>query len=88
MSKQYDNEKRFALFKNDKANNPKRPDYRGTIQINGQEYKMSGWLKESAKGEFISGQIEVAQPKPDAQPQSDPTPAPKPAARDDEEVPF
>ena len=42
----YDNEKKFALFKNDKGDNPKRPDYRGEITLNGAVYKMSAWLAE------------------------------------------
>jgi len=29
----YDNTNKIAIFKNDKGDNPKRPDYRGTLNI-------------------------------------------------------
>lgn len=34
-----------ALFRNDKGDNPARPDYRGDIMLNGVLYEISGWLK-------------------------------------------
>lgn len=34
-----------ALFKNDKGENPSRPDYRGDICINGEVYELAAWLK-------------------------------------------
>lgn len=50
MTQQYDNELRGSLFKNDKDGNEARPDYTGTCQIGGVEYRMAAWLKESASG--------------------------------------
>ncbi len=50
MPEQYDNEMRFALFKNDKEGNEKRPDYRGTMQIGGVAYVLSAWIKTSKAG--------------------------------------
>lgn len=47
---QYDNELRGSLFKNDKEGNEARPDYTGTCQIGGVEYRMAAWLKEAASG--------------------------------------
>ena len=46
---EYDNTNRGVLFKNDKGNNPKRPDYRGSANWNGAEFNISGWVKESKK---------------------------------------
>ncbi len=46
-----------ALFKTDpakKAENPKRPDYRGDCMIDGQKYRISAWIKEGQKGKFMS----------------------------------
>lgn len=34
-----------ALFKNDKGDNPARPDYRGDIMLGGKLYEVSGWIK-------------------------------------------
>lgn len=34
-----------AMFKNDKGDNPARPDYRGDIMLGGVLYEVSGWIK-------------------------------------------
>jgi hypothetical protein len=39
-----------ALFKNNEKETENHPDYKGSIKINGQEFWLSAWLKESAKG--------------------------------------
>ena len=61
----YDNELKFALFKNDKGDNQSRPDYRGTITVGGVEYTLSGWIAESKKdgSKYIRGQAQVAKPR-------------------------
>jgi hypothetical protein len=56
----------FSLFKNDKGDNEKRPDYTGDgMGLDGTPIKVSAWLKDGAKGKFMSCQIkrkdEVAQ---------------------------
>ena len=47
----YDNTNSGALFKNDKGGNEKRPDYRGTLNVDGKDYDLSAWLKSSKKGD-------------------------------------
>jgi uncharacterized protein (DUF736 family) len=47
---QYDNTNTGALFSNDKGDNPKRPDYKGKLNYEGQEISVSGWIKESKNG--------------------------------------
>ena len=37
-----------ALFKNDKGDNPARPDYRGDIMLGGKLYEISAWIKPVA----------------------------------------
>ena len=58
---EYDNTNRGVLFKNDKGNNPKRPDYRGSANWNGAEFNISGWVKESKKdgSKFLSNIMTV-----------------------------
>jgi hypothetical protein len=34
-----------ALFKNDKGDNPARPDYRGDVMVGGVVYELSAWIK-------------------------------------------
>ena len=87
MSEPYNNELTFRLFKNDKGDNPKRPDYRGEVQIAGVEYKLSGWISEVKSGEkagtkYIRGKVERKESAP-------PRPAqPQPSHTDTEDVPF
>ena len=42
------------LFKNDKGDNPQRPDYRGAVTAHGVGYRLSGWLKQGENGPFLS----------------------------------
>lgn len=43
-----------ALFKNDKQGVEKRPDYRGDCKIDGKVLEISAWIKDGAKGKFMS----------------------------------
>ncbi len=45
----YDNNMRGVLFKNDKGDNDKRPDYTGTCEIDGVQMKMAAWVRTSSK---------------------------------------
>ena len=46
----FDNTNRGALFKNDKGDNPARPDYNGKINVEGKDFWISAWLKKSNAG--------------------------------------
>lgn len=51
----FNNELRGALFRNDKGDNPARPDYRGRCQLAGIGYRISGWVRTSQAGQnFLS----------------------------------
>jgi hypothetical protein len=43
-----------TLFKNDRKESEKHPDYKGDATINGQPMWISAWIKEGAKGKFMS----------------------------------
>jgi hypothetical protein len=43
-----------AIFKNDKKESDKQPDYKGNIMLNGKQYELAGWIKTGAKGPFLS----------------------------------
>lgn len=59
---EYDNTNRGALFDNDKGDNPKRPDMTGSLNIEGTDYRLSVWKRQSKSGqEFLSISAEVAQ---------------------------
>ena len=48
-----------ALFRNEKGDNPKRPDYRGEALVDGVEYRVSAWVKDGKKGKFLSMAIDA-----------------------------
>jgi hypothetical protein len=43
-----------SLFKNDRKETDKHPDYQGSILINGEDFWLSAWIKKGAKGTFMS----------------------------------
>jgi len=49
MPEQKDNQ--GALFKNDKGDNDKRPDYRGPLTIKGEEGELAAWISKSKQGQ-------------------------------------
>lgn len=56
----YDNANSGALFKNDKDGNDKRPDYRGTLNVDGADYWLSAWIKIAKSGDkFMSLQVQA-----------------------------
>ena len=78
--KKYDDKNRGALFRNDRKNGDKSPDYKGSINIGGAEHWINGWIRESKTGEkFMSLSV---RPKGEA-------PAKKAPAQDfNDEIPF
>ena len=89
MSKEWDNRNSGALFKADKQNNPKRPDYNGSINVDGRDYWISAWIKEGAKGKFMSLAVKPKDEQPGGHPDRFRKP-PKPAIDepDESDIPF
>ena len=46
---QYDNSNRGAIFKNEDKQQDNHPDYKGSLNVNGVDLWVSGWLKTSEK---------------------------------------
>jgi hypothetical protein len=81
----YDNTNRWTLNKNDRKEKETHPDYKGSINVNGVDYWLDGWIKEGANGKFISGSL-----KPKDQQRTNGAPErrePQPIDLDDE-APF
>jgi hypothetical protein len=53
----YDNTNTGALFKNVEKDeeHPNWPDYKGSINVGGQEFWLSAWVKEGKEGSKIAG---------------------------------
>ena len=46
---QYDNSNRGTIFKNEDKQQDNHPDYKGSLNVNGVDLWVSGWLKTSEK---------------------------------------
>lgn len=87
----YDNTNTGALFRADKGDNPKRPDYRGSVNVDGRDYWLSAWIKTSKKGDkYMSLQVQAkdAQPAPKGDPAAYASVKGAPMPDFDDQVPF
>jgi len=48
---EYDNTNRGVMFKNDRKEKETHPDLKGSINIDGKEFWLSGWSKVTGKGD-------------------------------------
>ena len=84
---EYDNTNRGVLFKNDKGDNPKRPDYTGNLDVGGREYELAAWIQESKKGlKYMALKVQLPEGESDI-----PVPAATTGASNagsDDEIPF
>lgn len=97
----YDNTDRGVLFKNDRKASENHPDYKGSINVAGEEFWLSAWIKEGGKGKFMSLSIQPkeAQQRPQSSRGGGPVqrqaPQRRPAQNDsfnddfaDDDIPF
>ena len=78
-----ENDNSGAVFKNDRKEQEKQPDYKGSLTVNGSEYWISAWLNESKNGQKYMGlkvNLKEQQQAP-AAPKND-------AVEFDDDVPF
>jgi uncharacterized protein (DUF736 family) len=79
--KKLDDKNRGTLFRNDRKDGDKSPDYKGSINIGGVEHWISGWIRQSKTGEkFMSLSVK---------PKEETAPAKKAPDQDfNDEIPF
>ena len=63
MSEKYDNTNSGVLFKNDeKAEGDKKPNYTGKLNVQGKDWRLAAWVRESKSGtKFLS--LSLSEPK-------------------------
>lgn len=90
MPEQYDNTNRGALFKNDRKETDKQPDYTGKINVKGTEQRLAGWIRQSKSGQtYLS--IEASDPLPEGWVNEKPADKPEgPSASNqvEDDIPF
>ncbi len=69
MARQYDNTNTLMLFRNDRKESPKHPDWKGTYtDSQNVEYWADAWLNSSVNGDYIKCKIgKRKEPRPDYQ---------------------
>lgn len=92
---EYDNTNRGVLFVNDRKEKDTHPDRKGTINIEGREFWLSGWIKENDRGKFLSLSVtpkdEGGNRQQGQQPGQRPAPytgKPDVDTGDDDDIPF
>lgn len=51
-----------VLFRNDKKDNDRAPEYKGNITVGGQDYWLSAWIKEGKSGKFMGLAVSPKEP--------------------------
>jgi hypothetical protein len=52
---EYDNTNRGVLFENDRKETENQPDYTGSLDVDGEEFRLAAWIRESQQGqEYMS----------------------------------
>lgn len=77
----YDNTNTGIIKRNDKGDNPQRPDYKGSLDVDGKQYWVAGWVRKRKDDgtPFLSIKIEAKEQQPAAAPAaSDPSAPPPP----------
>jgi uncharacterized protein (DUF736 family) len=86
---EYDNTNRGAMFENTKKQTSNHPDHTGTINVEGVEFWLSSWVKNSKSGKtFFSLSIKRKEPIGDLREAVKPEAAGGAAGFIDDDVPF
>lgn len=53
---QFDNTNTGMLARNKNKDSDKHPDFKGSINVNGEEFWLAGWIREGKEGGKMEGQ--------------------------------
>jgi hypothetical protein len=82
-NKQNQRDNSGVLFKSDKIENERSPQYKGNITVEGKDYWISAWVKEGKSGKFMGLAVS---PKEEYKPK--PSERSKVTNFDDSDLPF
>lgn len=84
---EYDNTNRGILSRNERKEKDSHPDMKGTINIDGVDYWLSGWTKtkKDGSGKFLSLSVEPKEQKAPAKPAAK---RPSKVEEMDDDIPF
>jgi hypothetical protein len=82
----YDNRDRGALFKNDRKDGEKSPDYKGEIDVGGQVHWLNAWIRVAKSGQKYMAL--TVKPKLDQSAKTERTYATRRDDFHDDEIPF
>lgn len=78
-----------SLFKNDRKESDRHPDYQGTATIDGKQFYMSAWLKEGRNGKWMSFAFKPKLMSDRGSPPTGGRNDPRPSQQDpDDDLPF
>ncbi len=76
-----------VLFKNDRKESDKHPDFTGHLDVDGKSYWLSGWKNTGQKGEYTSLKVKLKDPIP-SEAKQEMTYAKAKETPSDDEIPF
>jgi len=84
---EYDNTNRGIISRNERKEKESHPDMKGTINIDGVDYWLSGWTKtkKDGSGKFLSLSVELKEQKIAAKPAAK---RPSKVEDMDDDIPF
>lgn len=85
--REYDNTNRGAIWKNNDKLTEKHPDFKGSINVEGRDFWLSGWLRPTDASPKAPSMSFSIQPK-DAKPKAAQTAAKQVATDINDEIPF
>jgi hypothetical protein len=89
--KKYDDTNRGAIFKNDRKEKENDRDYSGSLNVDGHDYWISGWIKEGRNGgKFLSLSVKRKEGKPEQKqrPKTEAESARRSMSEMNDEIPF
>lgn len=85
MTKQYDNNLKGVLFKNDEKEEDTHPDYRGSATIDGVDFFLDAWINTAESGRRYMGLRFKKKEKQSSKPAAKTAPRGRDA---DDDIPF